>query len=81
MGIDIFHGYGFGTAKPSGFVPVVISRQACYLRPRKRELSQRIRKDKVDYGGKKVLSVSLGLMPRVLIMLNKSEISFFIVVW
>jgi hypothetical protein len=27
MGIDIFHGYGFGTAKPSGFVPVVISRR------------------------------------------------------
>jgi hypothetical protein len=24
MGIDIFHGYGFGTAKPSGFVPVAI---------------------------------------------------------
>jgi hypothetical protein len=28
MGIDIFHGYGFGTVKPSGFVPVAISRQA-----------------------------------------------------
>jgi hypothetical protein len=26
MGIDIFHGYGFGTAKPSGFVPVAISK-------------------------------------------------------
>jgi hypothetical protein len=25
MGIDIFHGYGFWTAKPSGFVPVAIS--------------------------------------------------------
>jgi hypothetical protein len=25
MGIDIFHGYGFGTAKPNGFVPVAIS--------------------------------------------------------
>jgi hypothetical protein len=25
MGIDIFHEYGFGTAKPSGFVPVAIS--------------------------------------------------------
>jgi hypothetical protein len=25
MGIEIFHGYGFGTAKPSGFVPVAIS--------------------------------------------------------
>jgi hypothetical protein len=25
MGIDIFHGYGFGTAKPSGFVAVAIS--------------------------------------------------------
>jgi hypothetical protein len=24
-GIDIFHGYGFGMAKPSGFVPVAIS--------------------------------------------------------
>jgi hypothetical protein len=24
MGIDIFYGYGFGTAKPSGFVPVAI---------------------------------------------------------
>jgi hypothetical protein len=28
MGIDIFHGYGFGTAKPSGFVPVAISSSA-----------------------------------------------------
>jgi hypothetical protein len=28
MGIEIFHGYGFGTTKPSGFVPVAISR-AC----------------------------------------------------
>jgi hypothetical protein len=27
MGIDIFHGYGFGTAKPSGFVPVAISKR------------------------------------------------------
>jgi hypothetical protein len=27
MGIDIFHGYGFGTVKPSGFVPVAISKQ------------------------------------------------------
>jgi hypothetical protein len=27
MGIDIFHGYGFRTAKPSGFVPVAISTQ------------------------------------------------------
>jgi hypothetical protein len=25
MDIDIFHGYGFGIAKPSGFVPVAIS--------------------------------------------------------
>jgi hypothetical protein len=25
MGIDIFHGYGFGMAKPSGFVPAAIS--------------------------------------------------------
>jgi hypothetical protein len=25
MGIDIFHGYGFGMAKPSGFVLVAIS--------------------------------------------------------
>jgi hypothetical protein len=25
IGIDIFHGYGFGMAKPSGFVPVAIS--------------------------------------------------------
>ena len=29
MGIDIFHGYGFGTAKPSGFVPVAISIITC----------------------------------------------------
>jgi hypothetical protein len=29
MGIDIFHGYGFGTAKPSGFVPVAISKHIC----------------------------------------------------
>jgi hypothetical protein len=27
MGMNIFHGYGFGTAKPSGFVPVAISTQ------------------------------------------------------
>jgi hypothetical protein len=25
MGIDIFHGYRFETAKPSGFVPIAIS--------------------------------------------------------
>jgi hypothetical protein len=25
MGVDIFHGYEFGIAKPSGFVPVAIS--------------------------------------------------------
>jgi hypothetical protein len=25
MGINIFHGYGFGIAKPDGFVPVAIS--------------------------------------------------------
>jgi hypothetical protein len=31
MGIDIFHGYGFGTAKPSGFVPVAISIQISQL--------------------------------------------------
>jgi hypothetical protein len=27
MSIDIFHGYGFGTAKPSGFIPVAIFKQ------------------------------------------------------
>jgi hypothetical protein len=26
MGVNIFRGYGFGIAKPSGFVPVAISR-------------------------------------------------------
>jgi hypothetical protein len=26
MGVNIFHGYGFGIAKPDGFVPVAISR-------------------------------------------------------
>jgi hypothetical protein len=25
VGVNIFHGYGFGIAKPSGFVPVAIS--------------------------------------------------------
>jgi hypothetical protein len=25
MGVNIFHGYGFGIAKPVGFVPVAIS--------------------------------------------------------
>jgi hypothetical protein len=25
MGIDIFHGYGSGTVKPNGFVPIAIS--------------------------------------------------------
>jgi hypothetical protein len=30
MGIDIFHGYGFGTVKPSGFVPVAISMHAAH---------------------------------------------------
>jgi hypothetical protein len=25
MGVNIFHGYGFGIAKPGGFVPVAIS--------------------------------------------------------
>lgn len=37
-----------------------------------------MRKDKVDNGCKKVLSVSLGILPRVLIMVTKSEIGFFI---
>jgi hypothetical protein len=27
MGVNIFHGYGFGIAKPGGFVPVAISKQ------------------------------------------------------
>jgi hypothetical protein len=26
MGVNIFHGYEFGIAKPGGFVPVAISR-------------------------------------------------------
>jgi hypothetical protein len=32
MGVNIFHGYGFGIAKPDGFVPVAISRhvQGCW---------------------------------------------------
>jgi hypothetical protein len=30
MGIDIFHGYGFGTVKPSGFVPVAISTHSMF---------------------------------------------------
>ena len=33
MGMDIFHGYGFGTAKPSGFVPVAISSPVRLLAP------------------------------------------------
>jgi hypothetical protein len=33
MGIDIFHGYEFGTAKPSGFVPVAISRWPAARQP------------------------------------------------
>jgi hypothetical protein len=34
MGVNIFHGYGFGIAKPGGFVPVAISsRKAAYLVP------------------------------------------------
>jgi hypothetical protein len=28
MGVNIFHGYGFGITKPDGFVPVAISTQA-----------------------------------------------------
>jgi hypothetical protein len=28
MSVNIFHGYGFGTAKPGGFVPVAISTRA-----------------------------------------------------
>jgi hypothetical protein len=28
MGVNIFHGYGFGIAKPDGFIPVAISRCA-----------------------------------------------------
>jgi hypothetical protein len=28
MGVNIFHGYGFGIAKPGGFVPVAISIRA-----------------------------------------------------
>jgi hypothetical protein len=36
MGVNIFHGYGFGIAKPGGFVPVAISRQdetSCMVGP------------------------------------------------
>jgi hypothetical protein len=29
MGVNIFHGYGFGIAKPDGFVPVAISTPKC----------------------------------------------------
>jgi hypothetical protein len=28
MGVNIFHGYEFGIAKPGGFVPVAISRHS-----------------------------------------------------
>jgi hypothetical protein len=31
MGVNIFHGYGFGIAKPGGFVPVAIS--SIYIGP------------------------------------------------
>jgi hypothetical protein len=27
MDVNIFHGYGFGIAKPGGFIPVAISRE------------------------------------------------------
>jgi hypothetical protein len=37
MGINIFHGYGFGTAKPSGFVPVAISAPRCKQYPQRRK--------------------------------------------
>jgi hypothetical protein len=30
MGVNIFHGYGFGIAKPGGFVPIAISSQATF---------------------------------------------------
>jgi hypothetical protein len=41
MGIDIFHGYGFGTAKPSGFVPVAISSATAAQRREERALPGR----------------------------------------
>jgi hypothetical protein len=31
MGVNIFHGYGFGIAKPGGFVPVAISNSEVQL--------------------------------------------------
>jgi hypothetical protein len=35
MGVNIFHGYGFGIAKPDGFVPVAISMLDADVRLRK----------------------------------------------
>jgi YD repeat-containing protein len=34
MGVNIFHGYGFGIAKPGGFVPVAISTRKVPTNPR-----------------------------------------------
>jgi hypothetical protein len=33
MGVNIFYGYGFGIAKPGGFVPVAISSSSYQSRP------------------------------------------------
>jgi hypothetical protein len=33
MGVNIFHGYGFGIAKPDGFVPVAISSPGNWSKP------------------------------------------------
>jgi hypothetical protein len=39
MGVNIFHGYGFGIAKPGGFVPVAISsRGDIHMHRRKRSM-------------------------------------------
>jgi hypothetical protein len=31
MGIDIFHGYEFGMAKPDGFVPIAVPRRSSHM--------------------------------------------------
>jgi hypothetical protein len=49
-GMDIFHGYGFGTAKPSGFVPVAISSNPCIFKAKDGGFKVFCRHGKEDWG-------------------------------
>jgi hypothetical protein len=51
MGVNIFHGYEFGIAKPGGFVPVAISRRKSSEEEGPRRRTERREYGKFHYGG------------------------------